>query len=248
MLDVYSRRTRLAPAALVAAPAIVLAGGSLAALEQDGAILGFLLAAAMLVLCGLVRGRGRDVEPGLWRQWGGPPTTRRLRWSGPTSEHSQQRRHILLEGILGEPLPSCAEEETDPKGADRRYETAVAALRDLTRKREDFPLVAEENTDYGLRRNTFGLKPLGLAIALATGLAAVSLAVIDSAPGHFLPIAAVSAVALIAWLVVVRPGWVRAAADRYAERLLETCESLHRRSTENRPAIPVANQKEAADG
>lgn len=248
MLDAYSRRARLAPAALVAAPAIVLAGGSLAALEQDGAIFGFLLAAAMLVLCGLVRSRGRDVEPGLWRQWGGPPTTRRLRWSGPTSEHSQQRRHVLLEGILGESLPSRAEEEAAPEDADRRYETAVATLRDLTRRREDFPLVAEENADYGFRRNTFGLKPLGLAIAVATGVAAVSLAVIDHAPAHFFPIAAVSAVALVAWLLVVRPGWVCAAADRYAERLLETCESLHRRSTENRPASPVTNQKEAADG
>jgi hypothetical protein len=250
MLDAHSRRARLAPAALAAGPPIVLAGGSVLALERSGGIVGFLLAALLLGLCGLVRGRGRSIEPRLWIQWGGPPTTAILRWSGPVSEHTQRRRHSLLESILDEPLPTRAEEDADPPDADRRYETAVAALRDLTRSRTAFPLVAEENAEYGYRRNALGLKPAALAIAVATGIAAIPLAAIDHAPGQFLPAAAVAASAIAAWAVVVRPAWVRAAADRYAERLLETCETLDRRSTERkqRSASPATRVKEASDG
>lgn len=250
MLDAYSRRARLAPAALAAGPPIVLAGGSVLALEGAGGVLGFLLAALLLALCGLVRGRGRSIEPRLWSSWGGAPTTAMLRWSGSVPEHTQRRHHVLLESILGEALPTRAEEEADPKGADRRYETAVAALRDLTRSRSEFPLVAEENAEYGFRRNVLGLKPVALAIAGATGVAAVALALIDHAPGHFLPAAAVGAAAMLAWAVVVRPAWVRAAAERYAERLLETCESLGRPITETkkRPASPASRVKEAFDG
>jgi hypothetical protein len=250
MLDVYSRRARLAPAALAAGPPIVLAGGSVLELERNGGIVGFLLAALLLGLCGLVRARGRSIEPLLWAQWGGPPSTAMLRWSGPVSEHTQRRRHSLLESILREALPTRAEEEGDPEGADRRYETAVAALRDLTRSRTAFPLVAEENAEYGYRRNALGLKPVALAIAAATGVAAIALAALDHAPGHFLPAAAAAAAAIATWALVVRPAWVRAAAERYAERLLETCESLDRRSTEttHRSASPATRIKEATDG
>jgi hypothetical protein len=250
MLDAYSRRARLGPAALAAGPPIVLAGSSVLALERAGGIVGFLFAALLACLCGFVRGRGRSIEPRLWTRWGGPPTTAMLRWSGPVSEHTQRRRHGLLESVLGEALPTRTEEKADPEGADRRYETAVAALRDLTRSRTDFPLVAEENAEYGYRRNALGVKPMALAIAAATGVAAVALAVTDGAPGHFLPVAAVAAGAIVAWATVARPAWVRAAAERYAERLLETCESLARRSTESksRSASPATRVKEAFDG
>jgi hypothetical protein len=250
MLDAYSRRARLAPAALAAGPPVALAGGSVLALERSGGIVGFLLAALLLGLCGLVRGRGRMIEPRLWAQWGGPPSTAMLRWSGTVSEHTQRRRHSLLESVLDEALPTQSEEGADPEDADRRYETAFGALRDLTRSRTAFPLVAEENAEYGYRRNALGLKPAALAIAAATGITAIALAAIDHAPGHFLPAAAVAATATVAWAVVVRPAWVRAAADRYAERLLETCESLDHRSTERkqRSVSPATRVKEASDG
>lgn len=250
MLDAYSRRARLAPASLAAGPPVVLAGGSVLAFERAGGVVGFFLAALLVCLCGLVRDRGRSIERRLWDRWGGPPTTVMLRWSGAVSEHTQRRRHSLLESILGEVLPTRAQEEANPEGADRRYETAVAALRDLTRSRADFPLVAEENAEYGFRRNALGLKPLAVSIAAATGILAVTLTLIEDAPGHFLPAAGVAVGAIVAWALVVRPAWVRAAAERYAERLLETCESLDRRSTERqqRSASPATQIKEASDG
>jgi hypothetical protein len=73
MLDAYSRRARLAPAALAAAPALVLAVSALSALEEQGSIIAFVLTAAAIVICGLVRSLGRRLESDLWKGWGGPP-------------------------------------------------------------------------------------------------------------------------------------------------------------------------------
>jgi hypothetical protein len=248
MLDAYSRRARLAPGALCAAPALVLAGGSVAALERSGAVIGFLFAAVMVVLCGLVRGSGRRIEPGLWASWGGAPTTQLLRWSGPISEHSQRRRHALLEALLGESLPSPGDEAADPAGADRRYATATTALRELTRDRARFPLVAEENAEYGFRRNSLGLKPFAISIAASTVLASLVLALINHGLGRFFLPALVAGVAIVCWLIIVRSGWVRSAAERYAERLLESCESLCREEGNRGSARSATKEKESSDG
>jgi hypothetical protein len=200
-------------------------GGALTSIEEAGGIVAFILAAGAIVVCGLVRGLGRALEPSLWAGWGGPPTTQRLRWSGPSSPAVQRRRHELAEGVLAEALPSKAEEETDPIGSDQRYEVAVAALRDRTRDESRFKLIAEENAEYGFRRNCLGLRPLAILVALVVLIASGAL---FSAGSHsqFLIPAAVSVLSLVFWVVVVRKEWVRSAADRYAVRLLEAIESL----------------------
>ncbi len=227
MPDAYTRRARLYPAALAAAAPIVLFAGSLFALERSGVIVGFLLAAVSVVIAGLVRGRGRAIERQLWASWGGPPTTRLLRWAGPTDHNAQSRRHTLLEAILGEELPSAVEEKTDPNAADRRYATATVALRDLTRDQDRFPLVAEENREYGFRRNSLGLRPLALIVSALTALISAILAIAAERPACWLSMG-ISLLALGFWVAVVRPHWVRAAAELYAQRLLEAAESLSR--------------------
>lgn len=229
MLDAYTRRARLAPAALAAAPALVLAGGALTAIEEVGAILAFVLAAGAVVLCGLVRGLGRSLEPSLWASWGGPPTTQRLRWSGPASRATQTRRRELLEGLIGAPLPTLEEEATNPVGSDERYEVAVATLRDLTRDSRRFPLVQEENAEYGFRRNCLGLRPIAICVALPVLVVSVVLVIIASVP-PYVPAAITAVLSLAFWGLVVRPIWVRSSADRYAVRLLETVESLSQSS------------------
>lgn len=225
--DAYTHRARLAPAALAAAPAIILAGGALTSIEQAGGIIAFIFSASAVVVCGLVRGFGRALEPSLWARWGGPPTTQRLRWAGPTSKAAQQRRHELIEDLISERLPSEVEEIADPAEADRRYEVAVAALRDLTRDANRFKLVAEENAEYGFRRNCLGLRPLAIAVALLVLTLSVALALSGSSLQFLVP-AAVACLSLVFWTAIVAADWVHFSADRYAVRLLETVESLGR--------------------
>jgi hypothetical protein len=127
--------------------------------------------------------------------------------------------------VTGEPLPTKAEEEANPDEADRRYEITVAALRDLTRDESRFNLVAEENAEYGFRRNCLGLRPLAICVALL-GLAFSAAVSLSGSHSQFLLAGAVSLVGLVFWVAVVKSEWVHAAADRYAVRLLETVESL----------------------
>ena len=225
--DAYTRRARLAPAALAAAPAIVLAGGALTAIEDVGAILTFVLASGAIVLCGLVRGLGKAIEPSLWRAWGGPPTTKLLRWSGSTPQAVQERRHALLAQLLSEPMPTEAEERASPAAADVRYDLAAASLRDLTRDGSRFALVAEENADYGFRRNCLGLRPLALWVSALVLVVSLAMTAVQS-DTSYLPAVLVAVFGLGVWTALVRPSWVEVAADRYALRLLETVETLTR--------------------
>jgi hypothetical protein len=233
MFDAYNRRARLMPAALAAAPAIVLLGGGVWSPSGAASITAIVLGAAGIVICGVVRAAGRRMEPGLWNSWSGPPTTRALRWRDSASQAATQRLHDRIAEALGRHLPTQVEEAADPADADLRYEEAVAALRDLTRDHSRFPLVAEEVADYGFRRNCLGLRPFALIIAAAVVSASVIVLIVgdDAHPTRFIIAAATGGVALFGWTFGVRPQWVRSSADIYAARLLEAAATLGRDRT-----------------
>jgi hypothetical protein len=214
------------PAALASAPAAVLGLSGLSPIEEAGAVIAFILAAVLVVVCSAVRGFGRRLEPGLWKSWGGPPTTRVLRWSDSSDHRATERRHTLLSAVLGESLPSADEEATDPQSADARYAVAVSALRQMTRNGPEFRLIAKQNAEYGLRRNCLGLRPLALAIATAVLAASVVLLIFQGGEWQFVLAAGASILALLAWGFFVTADWVRTAADLYAQRLMEAIESL----------------------
>lgn len=231
MLDAYTRRARLMPAALAATPAIVLLGAGISALKGTASVTATILGAIGIVLCGLVRQAGRRLEPGLWESWGGPPTTRWLRWRDGTSTAAIERLHARVSAALGCTLPTQTEEASEPEDADRQYQEAIAALRELTRDQKQFPLVAEEVAEYGFRRNTLGLRPLGIAVAAAVTITSLTAIAAGDAghPTRFIIAAAVGILAVLGWTLGVRPQWVRTSAELFATRLLETTESLSRR-------------------
>jgi hypothetical protein len=224
--DSYERRAHLGPAVLAAAPAIVLCVSLLPSLESVGAILAFLFSAVLVIICTAIRGLGRNLEAGLWSAWGGAPTTQLLRWRGKASATEQTRRHKLLQGIVGEPLPTWADEEANPEESDARYKTATTALRQLTREGPEFELVRRQNADYGMRRNCLGLRPIALAVASIVLTLSVILFITHGEVWHFWLPASASAVALAVWWFFVNGEWVRSAADLYAVRLMETIETL----------------------
>jgi len=113
-------------------------------------------------------GRVSSRQPQLWARWGGAPTTQLLRHRNP-SGNAELRRHYherlrALEPSLA--LPSAEDEGRDPVGADRAYEAATRLLIARTRDRKRFPLVFKENVNYGYRRNLWGMKPIGVTIAI----------------------------------------------------------------------------------
>jgi hypothetical protein len=226
MPDAYSRRARLAPAVLAAMPAVILVGGALWAPASGDSLAAIAIGAIALVICGLVRETGRRLQPELWKSWGGSPTVARLRWAG-NDKAAVSWLHEGMGQVTGNPLPTEQEEATDPASADARYERAVLSLRELTRDARQFGLVAEENAEYGFRRNCLGLRPYALAVATVVAVvSAVALSIGSSHPGRYWASLAAAVAALAGWYLIVRSSWVRSAADRYAERLLGAVEPL----------------------
>jgi FtsH-binding integral membrane protein len=111
------------------------------------------------------------------------------------------------------------------------YEVATVVLREASRDRNAFPLVYEENCNYGFRRNLWGLKPVGLSLTLVACLLLGAVLVKEllstatASPVLGLAVAA-AMVLLMLWIGVVRPTWVRSTAFAYAERLLAAALTL----------------------
>jgi hypothetical protein len=234
VFDAYTRRARLAPAALAALPPLALLGSGLVAPQHLVSAVAIAAGAIGIVVCGVVRDLGRKVQPDLWRSWGGSPTVRRLRWRDATDQSAVARRHARVESVTGEPLPRADEELADPAAADERYDEAIAVLRDLTRNDDDFPLVFEENATYGFRRNCLGLRPVALAVAAVSLALSVVLLVTASHrsqdhTNRFGIAAAIAVIAVLAWWLLVTRAWVRSSAELYADQLLESVETLRRR-------------------
>jgi hypothetical protein len=229
MPDAYTRRARIAPVVLAAAPLLPLAITALVQLSAWQK----LWAAAWLAVPALVeelgRDQGRRLQPKLWRSWGGAPTTAMLRWRNTSNRVQVERRHELLQQVLGPapPLPTDTEEAQDPDSADAIYETAIGVLKEHTRDATQFPLVLSENARYGFRRNMLGLRPFGLAGSLL-GLVVAIVATASTSASRiaFLTAATIDALLLAFWWRTVTSAWVRRQAEAYAEALLRTIEHL----------------------
>jgi len=228
------RRARFQPAVIVALPL----GLATLAISPNG-IAGWGAVWSLFVFCGgtalmvqIARDLGKGKEPWLYKRWGGKPTTRLLRHRNTSNKVILSRRHQKLQTLLpGIQIPTAAEEEADPNGADEIYDACTAHLLERTRKKDAFPLVFDENCNYGFRRNLWGMKSLGIVTSLVGTLAIIAVLVIGFRSGVTLqPVAfacaAIDGLLLLCWCFWFTPQWVRTAAYAYAERLLASCETL----------------------
>lgn len=224
MLDAYNRKARLAPALLAGIPALTLLIATALKPTAESSEFAAVVAALTLLICSLVRDRGRRLEPVLWNAWGGPPTTARLRWRSRQDPAATRSMHDRIQAATGVCLPDAHEEAKAPEQADHEYEQAVLILREKTRDTGAFPLVFAESAEYGFRRNLLGLRPLALAGAALT--LAVSIALTASGHPRFIAPAVASLTAAAGWWWLIRPDWVRLAAERCADRLLAAAITL----------------------
>ena len=242
LADPYDRQARLYPALLAMAPAVLTVGTLYAA---QATLL--TSAAALLVTCGvmfwlanLARDRGKNLEPDLFRAWGGKPSVQLLRHADLRIDPvTKQRYHVIIGGGMQVELPTAEVEAQEPARADAIYESATKWLLEKTRDSKRFALLFKENVSYGFRRNLLGVKPYGAAIAVASllwSLVASGL-VQDYEPSSFTgriaalspsEIVAISATSFLVtlWLTGATKSRVKIAAFAYAERLLAACESL----------------------
>lgn len=237
--DAYTWRARIIPVFIVVFPLAVAASLWVPGLALIGRLAGMLLVpfGVAMLMSQIGRDLGKRREASLWEGWGGPPTTQMLRHrndkANPVLRERYHKRLAVLQPELA--LPTAEEEERDAARADHCYEACVRYLIGRTRDRQQFPLLFNENVNYGFRRNLWGMKPLGAFFSLA-GLAACGfyfklywesfrLVSAEGAVGT-----AINFALLVFWLFWVTPSWVRIAGNAYAERLLETCEELQGKS------------------
>ncbi|MBI4445359.1 MAG: hypothetical protein HY645_05555 [Acidobacteria bacterium] len=234
MIDRYTFRARLQPALLVALPlGLTTMAWFPAGVAGWDVLWGLIVwSGGTALLAQIGRDGGKKKEPRLFEQWGGKPSTRLLRNRDAPNKISLARYHQKLGHLLSDlKIPTPEKEDRDPQGADEVYEACVAFLLEKTRDRKQFPLVFEENCNYGFRRNLWGMKPLGIAMAISGTAAILGLLILNHFKNASIAPTVVIAglgnlLLLLGWLFWFTPPWVRMAADAYAARLLAACEKL----------------------
>ncbi|SRR6266496_6281922 len=235
--DPYNRRARLFPGFIVTLPISVLTVVLVTTKPAWWSTVVLLLGTSGVSYFGaqLVRSAGRSKQEALWASWGGALTTQLLRFHGAPNTVAVQRRHDQLSRLFPDlPMPDQAAESADPQAADQYYEAAIRALIERTRDKTRFDRVFDENCQYGFRRNLWGCRVLALwlaglglaATATLGGLAATH--VLDVSAIGLALTAGVDILLLLAFAFIVRPEWVREAADAYAQRLLGSLVHRHR--------------------
>lgn len=229
----YTIPARLYPLLVTALPA----GLAVAAWFPDkftgyGFLAGLLATAGFTFLLGqLGRDEGRNKQQELWDSWGGAPTTQVLRHSNTdVDEHTRRRYHEKLSKVVpGITMPKAEDEAADSTAADDIYASCTKFLLQQTRDTKKFNLLFKENVNYGFRRNLWGMKPAGIAIA-AAGLVVAAIPVAMSIGSEVRVVAVVAsllnAFLLVWWLFRINTDWVRVTAFAYAHELIASCEQL----------------------
>src|SRR5882724_5463170 len=233
--DKYTYRARLLPSLLTFLPLAFAATVWFPGQETTWKVLGLIFVSSGLatLLSHFGRDLGKRKEAELFQMWGGVPTTRMLssrftRFDAVTLGRYHNKLKTLLPGLQ---IPDLANERTNPSHASEVYGSCISLLREKTRDPKAFPLVFAENINFGFRRNLCGWKPIGLIVAslgvvscalfTATHLRAEQSVLLFGIAGLV-----VSITLLFLWLFVIKPDWVRLAADAYAERLIRSLDGL----------------------
>jgi hypothetical protein len=233
--DRYTYRARLLPSLLTFLPLAFAATVWFPGQETTWKVLGLIIVSSGLatLLSHFGRDLGKRKETELFQKWGGVPTTRMLSHRFTRIDAvTLGRYHTKLRTLLPElQIPELGDERTNFSHASEVYGSCTTFLREKTRDQKAFPLVFAENINYGFRRNLYGWKPIGL-IAAALGIvscalfAGIHLRADQSVLLFAIAGLMVSVMLLLFWLLIIKPDWVRLAADTYAERLIRSLDGL----------------------
>lgn len=227
-IDSFSYRTRITPIVLMLIPLVALCSTLVTTLPGEQRLWAALPLGLGALAANVSRYRGHEAQRRLWSEWGGAPTTQKLRWLGTSNKYQVERRHEQIHKIVGPQLalPSESEESVDRADADLKYEEAARIVRvGIRTAPEKYPLLYGDLVSYNFRRNMYGLRSIALSVAGVVLATSVTLAIIGIANDGFKPvwavIAVLSALCLLGWLFVSSK-WVRDIADTYADELFNT--------------------------
>jgi hypothetical protein len=231
--DRYDLNARLRPALFTGAPVMLMVAVWVPAVwTAIGGLSSILIGCGLtLVLSRIARHLGRQLQDRLAPAAGPRHTMTLLRHAdGAIDPETKARYHSWLRA-RGRHIPTRAEENRNPASADRHYLASVTWLLEATRDAKRFRLLAEENLDYGFRRNLRALKPVAiviLAVAIAAdawlGIVHVHGASADLWKAVVLGACLCGDLALWTWAITTT--FVSDASLSFGARLLASCDTL----------------------
>lgn len=224
LFDSYKLTARLLPSVIVALPVLIALaipfqwfGVSI----QMGTVGGALSLAVLYLSSQLVRAAGLKLEKQQWSSWGGPPSTRFVRWQdGRIASETKAIIHSAVRTRFGINLLDAAGEMDDPSLADAKITQAFLQVRELLRS--EIPkehLLNTQNAEYGFVRNLLGCRTISILISsvcFAAALTAYFVKPSDTAVYvSIVEFLILTASVMVGWLVL--PQLLVHVADRYAE-------------------------------
>lgn len=221
IFDSYERYARVYPGLLLVFP-FVIACWSITPL-MEGKIVAKLTANSAFVMAlfilssNIVRGFGKKIEPKIWKQWGGPPSTRFLRKENTTIAREIKDR--FYQKILRETGIDLANDLTD-----KRIEQAFMFVRETLRRKDKQGLWIKSNKEYGFARNLLGSRLILVICSFASSIGCLFL--IRLFPADKINLLIGSGLSFVygvftiiyGWLVL--PGLTKGIAERYAEQAI----------------------------
>lgn len=229
--NTYSLKARVYPSVIVLFPCFILAIVYITNVElyyhyfTSFACLGVL----SFVLSQIGRDNGKKKENGLFKHWGGKPTSMILRHSTDHLDiHTKKRFHAILEKkIPNIKIPTHEEEMEDLQAADVIYDSCTKFLISKTRDASKYSLLLKENINYGFRRNLWGMKAwaiwiIAICVIVHSYMMTQHFSSIEATSTQDWILLSVFVPFLLFWLLIVNREWVKTTALAYAERLYET--------------------------
>ncbi len=237
MFDYYSLRARYYPIVILFFPVVILGAFYSLEFESISHFIGSLgvLGALTYLFSQLGRDLGKQKEPGLWRHWGGMPSIQLLRWKNDHFDtYTKKRYHARLNTLcpVGN-TPDIALETADSKASDEIYRAWCKYIISQTRDTRKFNLLFKENTNYGFRRNLWGLRTVALWLIMVLLLCNYCVWLIKLNnfnplvyPTNYFYSTGALVLILFFWMIVVNRNWVRGVAFAYADRLCEAVDLI----------------------
>lgn len=234
-MDRYSLNARIYPVLILMLPIIVIGLSYSIEYKNYLQVLSSLGVTAALTyfLSNLGRDRGKLKEPKLWDKWGGMPSVQLLSSNNNQIDKYTKTKYINKLMILS-PIENLSDiAVVDNEFKNEIYRSWTKYLIAKTRDTKKYPLVFKELISYGFRRNLWGLK--GLSIALLTLIIlgnylyqATNLGFSNflNYPIPFYMSELILFIILTVWIFWITENWIKIPAFAYAEKLLESIETL----------------------
>ena len=237
MLDSYEIKARVYPALLMFVPILVFVFAFMYdswEVVQD--FVASLVSLALIpFLSQLARDKGKEKQERLFAEMGRMPSAYIFEYSNSLiNKKEKERMHQKMSNLTGIFSPGERGELENPNYAEEVYELWSEYLRKNTRDKDRFPLVFEENRNYGFRRNLWGVSLFVSILSFFVSLLILTKILflywsgmgVQQEKGILILLGGFSLLYALVFAFKVNREWVVRAAEMYALRLAESTDGL----------------------